>query len=179
MQRPRRRLEPAQSPLLAESLPVRRSRRTCSPPFPVVFPGCCVFTAHSLRCGCAGRSYRSHSTSRHHELMGARRTTRTTRRAHRFNAIAGSGLKLAPVAYGYEPVVCAKTSIKPPAFGRYGWAHSRLELGAASAGRSVRTAQPASSTLVVISMQDACVQPKAAGLRLDSRCRRHICAVPC
>ena len=48
---------------------------------PVVFPGCCVFTTHSLRCGCAGRSCRSHSTSQHHELMGARRTTRT-RRVH-------------------------------------------------------------------------------------------------
>ena len=31
--------------------------------FPVVFPGCYVFTTHSLRCGCAGRSYPSHSTS--------------------------------------------------------------------------------------------------------------------
>ena len=30
---------------------------------PVVFPGCYVFTTHSLRCGCAGRSYPSHSTS--------------------------------------------------------------------------------------------------------------------
>ena len=38
--------------------------------------------------------------------------------AHDANETRPSGLKLAPVAYGYEPVVCAKTSIKPCAFGR-------------------------------------------------------------
>ncbi len=44
---------------------------------PVVFPGCYVFTTHSLRCSCAGRSYPSHSTSQLHKLMGASPTTRT------------------------------------------------------------------------------------------------------
>ena len=59
-----------------------------------------------------------------------------------------------------------------------GWAHSRLELGAASAGRSVRTAQPASGMLVVLCMRDACTELAAAGLLLESRCRWHMCAVP-
>ena len=44
---------------------------------PVVFPGCYVFATHSLRRGCAGRSYPSHSTSQLHELMGASPATRT------------------------------------------------------------------------------------------------------
>ena len=78
--------------------------------FPVVFPGCYVFTTHSLRCGCAGRSYRSHSTSQLLQSHGSE--------AHDANETRPSGIKLAPVAYGYEPVVCAKTSIKPCAFGR-------------------------------------------------------------
>jgi len=38
--------------------------------------------------------------------------------AHDANETRQSGLKLAPVAYGYEPVVCAKKSINPCAFGR-------------------------------------------------------------
>ena len=59
-----------------------------------------------------------------------------------------------------------------------GWAHSRLELGAASAGRSVRTAQPASCMLVVLCMRNTCRELAAAGLLLESRCRRHVCAVP-
>ena len=67
---------------------------------PVVFPGCYVFTTHSLRCGCAGRSYRSHSTSQLLQSHGSE--------AHDANETRPSGIKLAPVAYGYEPVVCAK-----------------------------------------------------------------------
>ena len=77
---------------------------------PVVFPGCYVFTTHSLRCGCAGRSYPSHSTSQLLQSHGSE--------AHDANETRLCSFTLARVAYGYEPVVCAKTSIKTCAFGR-------------------------------------------------------------
>ena len=57
-------------------------------------------------------------------------------------------------------------------------AHSRLERRAASAGRFVRTTQPTSCMFVVLYTGDACAQPAATGMRLESRCRRHVCAVP-
>ena len=44
---------------------------------PVVFRDRHVFAARVRLCGCAGRSYPSHSTSQLHELMGASPTTRT------------------------------------------------------------------------------------------------------
>jgi hypothetical protein len=44
---------------------------------PVVFRDRHVFATRVRLCGCAGRSYRSQSTSHLHELMRARRTTRT------------------------------------------------------------------------------------------------------
>ena len=44
---------------------------------PVVFRDRHVFAARVRLCGCAGRSYPSQSTSQLHEIMGARRTTRT------------------------------------------------------------------------------------------------------
>ena len=44
---------------------------------PVVFRDRHVFAARVRLCGCAGRSYPSHSTSQLHELMGASPATRT------------------------------------------------------------------------------------------------------
>ena len=137
---------------------------------PVVFPGCCVFTTHSLRCGCAGRSCRSHFTSQHHELMGARRTTRT-RRVH-------------PASSWRQSRTCMSLSCTPQHPSNL--AHSDGTDGLTRDSSSERPlpadlcglAQPASSTLVVVCIPDACVQPEAAGLRLESRCRRHVCAVP-
>ena len=140
---------------------------------PVVFPGCYVFTTHSLRCGCAGRSYRSHSTSQLHELMGARRTTRT-RRVHPASSWHQSRTGMSQSCAPKHPSNLAHSDGNCAS----GWAHSRLELGAASAGRSVRTAQPASCMLVVLCMRNTCRELAAAGLLLESRCRRHVCAVP-
>ena len=140
---------------------------------PVVFPGCYVFTTHSLRCGCAGRSYRSHSTSQLHELMGARRTTRT-RRVHPASSWHQSRTGMSQSCAPKHPSNLAHSDGKRTS----GWAHSRLELGAASAGRSLWTAQPASCMLVVLCMRDACTELAAAGLLLESRRRRHVCAVP-
>ena len=102
---------------------------------PVVFPGCYVFATHSLRRGCAGRSYPSHSTSQLHELMGASLTTRT-RQVHAVSRWHRSrtGVSL-PCAPKYLSALAHSDGKRTS-----GWAHSRLELGAASAGRSVRTA---------------------------------------
>jgi hypothetical protein len=123
----------------------------------VVFLSCYVFTTHSLRCGCAGRSYPSHSTSQLYEIMGARRTTRT-RRVHPASrwrqSRTGMSLPCAPQHLTNLAHSDGKRASR--------WAHSRLEFGAASAGRSVRTAQPASCTLVVLCMQHACTELAAA-----------------
>ena len=56
---------------------------------PVVFRDRHVFAARVRLCGCAGRSYPSHSTSQLHELMGASPTTRT-RRLHAASTWRGS-----------------------------------------------------------------------------------------
>ena len=58
-------------------------------------------------------------------------------------------------------------------------AHSRLERRAASVGRFVRTTQPTSCMFVVLYTGDACARLESAGLRLESRRRWHMCAVPC
>ena len=102
--------------------------------FPVVFPGCYVFTTHSLRCGCAGRSYRSHSTSQLLEIMGARRTART-RRVHPASSWHQSRTGMSQSCAPKHPSNLLHSDGKRAS----GWAHTRLELGAASAGRSVRT----------------------------------------
>ena len=106
-------------------------------------------------------------------LMEARFTTRTRRapaasRWHRSHT--GMSLPCAP----QHPSNLEHSDGKRAS----GWAHSRLELGAASAGRSGRTAQPASCMLVVLCMRNTCRELAAAGLLLESRRRRHVCAVP-
>ena len=78
---------------------------------PVVFRDRHVFAARVRLCGCAGRSYPSHSTSQLHELMGASPATRTRQvhaasRWHRSRT--GVSLPCAP-----------KTSIKTCPFRRY------------------------------------------------------------
>jgi hypothetical protein len=102
--------------------------------------------------------------------------------AHDANETGSCRLTLAPVAYWYEPAVCAKNIYQPLRIRTVNArpeARSRLERRAASAGRSVRTAQPTSFVLGVIYTGDACTQPAAAGLRLESRRRWHMCAIPC
>ena len=102
--------------------------------------------------------------------------------AHDANETRPPSLKLVPVAYWYEPAVCAKNIVQNSRIRTVTArpdAHSRLERRAASAGRSVRAAQPASCMLVVLCMQGACSELAAAGLRLESRRRLHMCAVPC
>ena len=167
--------DPSSRSLRSQETPSRRERDGAPgfPAFPVVFPGCYVFTTHSLRCGCAGRSYRSHSTSQLHELMGARRTTRT-RRVHPASSWHQSRTGMSQSCAPKHPSNLAHSDGKRTS----GWAHSRLELGAASAGRSGRTAQPASCMLVVLCMRNTCRELAAAGLLLESRRRRHVCAVP-
>jgi hypothetical protein len=76
----------------------------------VVNPGCYVSITHSIRCGCAGRSYRSHSTSQLPQSHGSE--------LHDANEPRLCSFTLEKVAYWYEPAVCAKTSIKTCAFGR-------------------------------------------------------------
>ena len=77
---------------------------------PVVFRDRHVLATRVRLCGCAGRSYLSQSTSQLHEIMGARRTTRT-RRVH-------------PASSWYQSrtgmsLPCAqKTSFRTRAFGR-------------------------------------------------------------
>ena len=77
---------------------------------PVVFPGCYVFTTHSLRCGCAGLSYPSHSTSQLPQSHGSE--------LHDANETRPCSFTLAQLAHWYEPAVCAKMSFKIRAFGR-------------------------------------------------------------
>jgi hypothetical protein len=140
---------------------------------PVVFRDRHVFATCVRLCGCAGRSYPSQSTSHLHEIMGARRTTRTrqVRAVSRWHR-SRTGMSLPCGQNIYQPLRSRTVNARPDA-------HSRLERRAASAGRSVRTAQPTSFVLGVIYTGDACTQPAAAGLRLESRRWWHVCAVPC
>jgi len=70
----------------------------------------------------------------HHELMGARRTTRT-RRANPASSWRQSRTGMSQSCAPKSPSILAHSDGKRAS----GWAHTRLELGAASAGRSVRT----------------------------------------
>ena len=105
--------------------------------------------------------------------MEARRTTRT-KRVHPASSWHQSRTGMSQSCAPKNPSNLAHSDGKRAS----GWAHSRLELGAASAGRSLWTAQPASCMLVVLCMRDACTELAAAGLLLESRCRWHMCAVP-
>ena len=117
--------DPSSRSLRSQETPSRRERDGAPgfPAFPVVFPGCYVFTTHSLRCGCAGRSYRSHSTSQLHELMGARRTTRT-RRVHPASSWHQSRTGMSQSCAPKHPSNLAHSDGNCAS----GWAHSRLEL---------------------------------------------------
>ena len=77
---------------------------------PVVFLSCYVFATHTRLCGCAGCSYPSHSTSQLPQSHGSE--------LHDANETRPCSFTLAQLAYWYEPVVCAKISIKTCAFGR-------------------------------------------------------------
>ena len=127
---------------------------------------------HPRLCGCAGRSYSSYSTSQVLQSHGNGSSTRT-RRVHPASSWHQSrtGMSL-PRAPAYLPNLVHSDGERTVNERPVGL--TRVELGAASAGRSVPTAQPASSMLVVRCRVDACVQPEAAGLRLESRRRRHI-----
>ena len=105
--------------------------------------------------------------------MEARRTTRT-KRVHPASSWHQSRTGMSQSCAPKNPSNLAHSDGKRAS----GWAHSRLELGAASAGRSGRTAQPASCMLVVLCMRNTCRELAAAGLLLESRRRRHVCAVP-
>ena len=140
---------------------------------PVVFLSCYVFATDTRLCGCAGPSYPSHSTSQLPQSHGSE--------LHDANETRPCSFTLAPVAYWYEPAVCAKNihqTLRIRTVTARPDAHSRLERRAASAGRFVRTTQPTSCMFVVLYTGDACAQPAATGMRLESRCRRHVCAVP-
>ena len=77
---------------------------------PVVFLSCYVFATDTRLCGCAGRSYPSHSTSQLPQSHGSE--------LHDANETGSCSFTLAPVAYWCEPAVCAKISFSPCAFGR-------------------------------------------------------------
>ncbi len=76
----------------------------------VVFLSCYVFATDTRLCGCAGRSYPSHSTSQLPQSHGSE--------LHGANETRPCSFTQAQVAYWYEPAVCAKASIKTCAFGR-------------------------------------------------------------
>ena len=77
---------------------------------PVVFPGCYVLSTLTRLRSCAGRSYRSRSTSQLLQSHGSE--------LHDANETRPCSFTLAQVAYWYEPAVCAKMSTKTWAFGR-------------------------------------------------------------
>jgi hypothetical protein len=141
---------------------------------PVVFRVWHVFATRVRLCGCAGRSYPSQSTSHLHEIMGASLTTRT-RQVHAVSRWHRSrtGVSL-PCARKYLSTLAHSDGKRASRLSL-----SRLERRAASAGRYLRTTQPTSCMFVVFYTGDACAQLAAAGLRLESRRRWHMCAVPC
>ncbi len=126
-------------------------------------------------CQCLPVTVAASPPGRSRNRMQASFTTRTRRapaasRWHRSHT--GMSLPCAPK----HPSNLAHSGGKRAS--RWATSHPRLELGAASAGRSVRTAQPASCMLVALFMRNTCRELAAAGLLLESRCRRHVCAVP-
>jgi hypothetical protein len=79
-------------------------------PVLVVFLSCYAFAMDTRLCGCAGRSYPSHSASQLPQSHGSE--------LHDANETRPCSFTLAQLAYWYEPAVCAKISIKTCAFGR-------------------------------------------------------------
>ncbi len=150
---------------------------TTAPPdsaaVPVVLRDRYVLATRVRLCGCAGRSYRSQSTSHLHEIMGASLTTRT----RQFHAVSRwhrsrTGVSL-PCAPKYLSTLAhsdgkrasrrslatrAQSGLCRPIFADYS-AH-KLHVRAFYTG-------------------DACAQLAAAGLRLESRRRWDMRAVPC
>jgi hypothetical protein len=118
-----------------------------------------VFATRVRLCGCASRSYPSHSTSQLHEIMGARHTTRT-RQVHAASSWYRSRTGIS--------VPCAQKYLSKLAHSD-GKRTSRRSLAtrAASAGRYLRTTQPTSCMFVVLYTGDACTQLAAAESLLE------------